>query len=102
MSTKASISHSEEYHLYEEAFEEDHVYLEIEDCLVSMYSKTSISVNNGDVTTLRIPNHLWEKIVGSWLQWLSARDNKEIDSPEGLISIEEAMEILNEKQNQTR
>jgi len=102
MSTKSSISHSEEHHLYKEIFEADHVYLEIEDCLVSMYSKTSISVNNGDVTTLRIPNHLWEKIVGNWLQWLSARDNKEIDSPEGSINIEEAMEILNEKQNQTR
>jgi len=102
MSTKASISHDKEYHLYEETFDEDHIYLEIEDCLVSMYSKTSISVNNGDVTTLRIPNHLWEKIVTSWLECAHPQDNEEIDSPERSINIEKVMETLNEKQNRTR
>jgi hypothetical protein len=53
MSTKCTIAHGENFHLYREVFDEDHVYLELD--------TTRFEVGYGRVM-LPIPVHIWETI----------------------------------------
>lgn len=53
MSTKCTISHGESFHLYNECFDSDNVYLSLE--------KTAYEVSNNKVT-VTIPIYIWETI----------------------------------------
>src|SRR5688572_14057104 len=53
MSTKSTIAHGRDFHFYHEAFDEDHVYLELEG------AEFEASHNRVMVT---IPVHIWEVI----------------------------------------
>ncbi len=52
MSTKCSIAHGDEFHLYNECWEDDCVYLRLN-------TLRGLTVEEGQVT-LRIPIHVWE------------------------------------------
>jgi hypothetical protein len=53
MSTKATIAHGPNFHLYHEAFDEDHVYLELEGAQFEAgYNRVMVP----------IPVHIWEVI----------------------------------------
>jgi hypothetical protein len=54
MSTKSTIAYGEEFHLYNECWEDDCVYLELE-------GNPKYEVSPGSVT-VRIPAHIWEVI----------------------------------------
>ena len=53
MSTKSTIAHDRNFHLYREAFDEDYVYLEVEG------TKFEASYNR---VMLPIPVHVWEAL----------------------------------------
>jgi len=61
MSTKATISYDQTFHLYEECFDDEHVYLEI---------KPKSWTFDGDELDLEMSYEQWNKIV---LGWLSSR-----------------------------
>jgi hypothetical protein len=58
MSTKATISYSDKHHLYEEVFDDEHIYL-------SLIPETWTF--DGTEIDVEMKNELWEKIVLSWL-----------------------------------
>jgi len=53
MSTKCSISYSENHHLYNECFDDDNIYLSLKNC--------PFEVSNGGVM-VSIPLYIWETI----------------------------------------
>jgi len=64
MSTKATISHSDKYHLYKECFDEGLVYLQLDDpvCLqVDIWEASQGKV------TVAVPIEVWQQIVEGWL-----------------------------------
>lgn len=69
MSTKSSIAHGKDFHLYNECFDEDGVYLELE-------GNPKYEVSPGSVM-VRIPGHIWEAIrtfPGVWLEYANKSD----------------------------
>lgn len=69
MSTKSSIISGEDFHLYNECFDEDGVYLELE-------GSPKYEVSPGSVM-VRIPACVWEAIrtfPGVWLAWADKSD----------------------------
>lgn len=69
MSTKCSIAHGDDFHLYNECFDEDGVYLELD-------GSPKFEVSPGSVM-VRIPAHVWEAIrtfPGVWLEWADKSD----------------------------
>lgn len=70
MSTKSTISHGPNFHLYNEAFEQDCVYLQLD--------KTDFEVTR-DSVTIAIPVVVWEVIrqsAGVDLSWASKTDEE--------------------------
>ena len=61
MSTKATIAHGDNFHIYQEMFEGDNVYLQIDQ------HGGFVSVNNGRVT-VSLPPSLLDLIAKSWLE----------------------------------
>lgn len=76
MSTRCTISHDEDWHLYQECFEYDNVYLRLEgsDWAASLETQT-IDWRDGESDRprlhLKIDVTTWRKIVEGWLdsQW---------------------------------
>ena len=64
MSTKATIAHGDDFHVYQEMFEGDTVYLQIEEH--GGYLKVE-----GQTLTISLPPSLLDKIARGWL------DNRE-------------------------
>lgn len=59
MSTKISITYDDDHHLYQECFENDNVWLELDNADITFESST------GKVT-LGIPISTWRSIVEGW------------------------------------
>jgi hypothetical protein len=76
MSTRCTISHSNDYHLYQECFEQDNVYLLLDggDWSASLES-AAVDWRDGDSSRprlhVRMNVTLWRQIVSGWLesQW---------------------------------
>jgi hypothetical protein len=67
MSTKCSISYNKNYHLYQECFENDNVWLTLD-----AVNNFEISQDNGKSTLkVAIPIDLWRHMIDGWLksQW---------------------------------
>jgi hypothetical protein len=76
MSTRCTIGYDDNFHLYQECFEQDNVYLKLEKGSWSASIETSvIDWRDGDATHpqlhVKIDVTLWRKIVESWIesQW---------------------------------
>jgi len=80
MSTKASISHSNRHHFYEECLDNSNVYLEVNKPPGVELSHRDFS---GTTATLIIPIEIWRQVVEDWIEshWGKHpdRDNKEIE-----------------------
>jgi hypothetical protein len=82
MSTKVTLSQCSDYHLYEECFDKDLVYLQLDDpvCLqVDMWEGSSGKV------TVAVPIETWRHIVEGWLktQWAQNPDWDNDDDLDG-------------------
>lgn len=88
MSTKCTISYSDDYHLYEECLDTNNVYLRLDsgDWDAGLETAT-IDWHDGDFTkprlSIRMNVDLWRQIVAGWVesQWGQNpdRDHKKID-----------------------
>ena len=66
MSTKATIINNKSYHLYEEAFDNDNVYLDLEDlsgCCFEIWEEGDQMKTHATIT---IPIKAWRNIVKAW------------------------------------
>jgi hypothetical protein len=89
MSTRSTISYDDEFHLYQECFENDNVYLRLDGSGWTASLDTSgLDWRDGHArpsVALKIDVTLWRKIVEGWIssQWAqdTSRDHKkdEID-----------------------
>ena len=71
MSTKATLSHSKDYHLYEECFDKSLVYLQLDNpvCLqVERWEASECKV------TVAVPIETWRHIVEGWLKTQREQD----------------------------
>jgi len=68
MSTKSTISHSDKYHLYEEAFDADLIYLQLDD---PTYLQVDMWEASHGKVTVAVPAETWKHIVEGWI-----KDNK--------------------------
>lgn len=79
MSTKCTIGHGPDHHLYEECWENDHVYLELNDNF-DIETKTRFGKPSAVV---KIDVTLWRSIVQAWLEspWGKdeSKDHKEFE-----------------------
>lgn len=57
MSTKITLSHDKDYHLYQECYDDKNVYIRVDGY--------EFEVNNKSAT-IQIPLEIWEKIVSEW------------------------------------
>ena len=75
MSTKVSLNYGKQHHLYQEVFDEKHVYLKVYgyDFEVSK-----------DHATIQIPIELWEKLVEEWPEskkrWIQDNSQEDFDT----------------------
>lgn len=73
MSTRCSIAYSDDFHLYQECFENDNVYLRLDsgDWSASLETST-IDWRDGDSTRpqlhLKIDVTMWRQIVEGWMK----------------------------------
>jgi len=72
MSTKLTISHGQNYHLYQEIFDVSHVYLRVEGHEFDV---------SRDGAMIQIPIESWRSILKDWQikGWPKEEDNKEAD-----------------------
>jgi hypothetical protein len=70
MSTKVSISHSKDHHLYQEIFDISNVYLKVD--------RSEFEATNNSVM-VRVPIKIWRQIVQDWARsgWPESEDNSE-------------------------
>ena len=70
MSTKSSISHSKDHHLYQEIFDVSNVYLKVD--------RSEFEATNNSVM-VRVPIKIWRQIVQDWARsgWPESEDNSE-------------------------
>ena len=84
MSTKATISHGDDYHLYEEAFDNTCVYLRLDDCKELVVKSGHYDDMYKQQITVGIPIEIWRHAVSDWLEsrWAnnSERDNASLES----------------------
>ena len=72
MSTKSTIHFTENYHLYQEVFDDKHVYLDIEnfeDLTLKVYKKNS----KGDVArrlSIKIDENVFKEIIEKYAEFL--------------------------------
>jgi len=88
MSTRCTIAYDDDFHLYQECFENDNVYLRLDkgDWSASLETET-IDWRDGDTkhptAHLRINVTLWRKIVEGWLksEWAmnQEQDHKKLE-----------------------
>ena len=88
MSTRCSLAYSDDFHLYQECFENDNVYLRLDsgDWSASLETAT-IDWRDGDSTRpqlhIRMNVTMWRKIVEGWeqTQWAQNpdQDHKKFD-----------------------
>lgn len=64
MSTKCTITHGPSYHFYEECFDEDSVYIELENPKQAEFTTT----NYGTTTVVSIPLDIMDEICAAWLK----------------------------------
>jgi hypothetical protein len=79
MSTKCTIGHGPQFHLYEECFDSDNVYLKLDGG-----AETSVPNWDGQQSVvLKIDINLWRAIVSSWTngKWAQdeSRDHMKLD-----------------------
>jgi hypothetical protein len=67
MSTKSSIACNDDYHLYQECFENDNVWLRIDNAVIMFDSATGTA-------TVGIPIATWRSIVDGWKESHWAKD----------------------------
>lgn len=72
MSTRCTITHNDDYHLYQECFEQDNIYLQLDSGDWSASLETAaIDWRQGDSTKpglhVRMNVTMWRKIVEGWL-----------------------------------
>ena len=75
MSTKATIINDKVYHLYEEAFDNDNVYLDLDDlsgCCFELWTNDTDEIKSH--ATISIPVKAWRNIVRAWNKSSWARD----------------------------
>lgn len=81
MSTKVTLSHSDDYHLYAECFDNDNVYLRLDPGALSEFQTDG--QNRAVSVTVGIPIKIWREIVSGWSesQWAKnpERDNEPIE-----------------------
>lgn len=97
MSTRCTISYDDDFHLYQECFEQDNVYLSLDEGDWSASLETA-AIDWRDGETMRPRLHirmdvtLWRKIVEGWLEsgWGqdSSQDHKKHDfDPNAILSL---------------
>jgi len=92
MSTKCTISHDSQYHLYQEIFDVSNVHLEIYDV---NFEATNKSVK------LEIPIKAWRAMIEDWSKrgWPVEDDNKEIEiSTEWIESLQRLVTLKQTKE----
>ena len=99
MSTKCTISYDDSYHLYEECFDTDNVYLNI---------KSKDWSYNHNATTISIPIKTWRAMVEDWQKyhWSShpEKDNyrmTEKDWEERMDSLDSILKLRKQKSEET-
>lgn len=82
MSTRCTIAHSDKFHLYEECFDRDNVYLLLDDDKWSASLETAaVDWRDGASTRpslhLKLDVTLWRQIVEGWItsQWAQHPEN---------------------------
>ena len=78
MSTKVTLSHSDDYHLYAECFENDNVYLRLDPGALSAFETSGVNRNTS--VTVGIPIKVWRQIVAGWLDSYWADHPDEVDN----------------------
>ena len=70
MSTKISISHSNDHHLYQEIFDVSNIYLRVD--------RSEFEVTNNFVM-VQIPIKIWRQMISDWSQrgWPESEDHTE-------------------------
>lgn len=88
MSTRCTIAHDKDWHLYQECFEQDNVYLQLDGGGWSASLETAVvDWRDGESTHpqlyLKIDVTMWRKIVEGWIasHWANSpeRDHKKIE-----------------------
>ena len=90
MSTKATISHSKDHHLYQEIFDVSNVYLRID--------KSEFEVSR-DTVTIQIPIKIWRKSIEDWAKsgWPESEDHTEKEIGEDWLKRVEENPIFNKR-----
>lgn len=66
MSTKVTIINDKLYHLYEEPFDNENVYLDLEDLSGCCVEIISVDGRTKSTATIAIPIKAWRNIVKAW------------------------------------
>lgn len=93
MSTKVTLSHNDDYHLYEECFEQENVWLQLDNPTeLSVYAHHE-EKSAGSSVTVAIPIATWRHIVEGWLNshWAQHPDR---DNEPVLSSVEDTIAWL--------
>lgn len=92
MSTKITISHGPNYHLWEECFDRSSVYLRVEG--------HEYEVSN-DRVMIQIPIEIWRAMLQDWSKkgWPKEEDGKEAEITENWLNTLEAALSSIEKKN---
>jgi hypothetical protein len=71
MSTKLTLSHNNQYHLYQEMFDVSNVYFRLDKC--------EFEASN-DSVMIQIPIEVWRKMIEDWTLrgWPKEDDHKEV------------------------
>jgi hypothetical protein len=91
MSTKTTISHGQNYHLYQEIFDVSHVYLRVEG--------REFDVSR-DGAMIQIPIEAWRTMIEDWSKrgWPKEEDNSEQTiSTEWINSFQKTLNSVKEK-----
>lgn len=91
MSTKSTISHGQNYHLYQEIFDVSHVYLRVEG--------REFDVSR-DGAMIQIPIEAWRTMIEDWSKrgWTKEEDNSEQTiSTEWIDSFQKTLNSVKEK-----
>lgn len=66
MSTKRSISFGKDYHLYQESYEQDHVWIQLDDAIEFKVSKNEL--NDKVFLRVAIPIAAWRQMTKDWAE----------------------------------
>lgn len=91
MSTKTTISHGQNYHLYQEIFDVSHIYLRVEGHEFDV---------SRDGAMIQIPIEAWRTMIEDWSKrgWTKEEDNSEQTiSTEWINSFQKTLNSVKEK-----